>query len=65
MNTAKWAIIRDNDNVIVEYKTSINNESWKIERSVAIGLGVVYEVNGYLFQTLKSAKSFVASKVGA
>ena len=65
MNVIKWEIIRNNENEIVEYKSVVNNYSWKIERSVAIGLGTVYEVNGYLFESLKQAKNFVSSKAGA
>jgi len=64
MNIVKWTTVRNNENAIVEYHTTVKNVSFKIEKVDAIGIGTCYTLNSLVFDTVKSAKNFV-SKFGA
>ena len=64
MNTVKWTTVRNNENAIVEYHTTVKNVSFKIEKVDAIGIGTCYTLNSLVVDTVKSAKNFVA-KFGA
>lgn len=64
MNTVKWTTVRNSENAIVEYHTNIKNVDFKIEKVDAIGIGTCYTLNSFVFDTVKSAKNFVA-KFGA
>jgi hypothetical protein len=64
MNSVKWTTVRNNENAIVEYHTTVKNVSIKIEKVDAIGIGTCYTLNSLVFDTVKSAKNFVA-KFGA
>jgi hypothetical protein len=64
MNSVKWTTVRNNENAIVEYHTTVKNVSFKIEKVDAIGIGTCYTLNSLVFDTVKSAKNFVA-KFGA
>jgi hypothetical protein len=57
--TVKYQTVRDSDNNIISY-IAINNgyifgQIYKVD---AIGLGVVFTFNGFVFDTLKAAKQF-------
>jgi hypothetical protein len=64
MKTVKWTTVRNSENAIVEYHTNVKNVDFKIEKVDAIGIGICYTVNTLVFDTVKSAKNFVA-KFGA
>jgi hypothetical protein len=64
MNTVKWTTVRNNENAIVEYHTTVKNVSFKIEKVDAIGIGTCYTLNSLVFDTVTSAKIFDA-KFGA
>jgi hypothetical protein len=54
----KWTTIRDNENTITEYHGNLNGYTLRIHRIDAIGLGVVYTFNTFVFDKLSSAKTF-------
>lgn len=56
----KFTTIRNSNKVIIGYQTVVHGRTQTIERIDAIGDGVCYQVNRYIFDSLASAKAFVA-----
>jgi hypothetical protein len=61
--TVKFDLVRDSNNNIVRYiAISKGLVIGNIDKVDAIGIGIVYTYNTFVFETLKSAKNF-AQKV--
>jgi hypothetical protein len=61
--TVKFDLVRDSNNNIVRYIAISNGlVIGNIDKVDAIGIGIVYTYNTFVFETLKSAKNF-AQKV--
>jgi hypothetical protein len=61
--TVKFDLVRDSNNNIVRYIAISNGlVIGTIDKVDAIGIGIVYTYNTFVFETLKSAKNF-AQKV--
>jgi hypothetical protein len=65
MTKITWTTARDNNGDIIGYQAAINCRIVFIERVDAIGEGVCYTVNKYVFDKLATAKAYATEMFGA